>query len=202
MAETVSRRDILLASAALAAVPAVGWSQRASAAQGAAALPAPAIDASWRPLFLSRPQGEAVAALAETILPRTATPGAIDARVHEWIDLDLSVAAAADQQRFLDGLAWVQARSRRLHGVEVSEATPEQLSGLLAEISDERSGDAGGADGDDDLEVGRSFFGDLKRRTIFGYFTSEVGRVQGLGLPEAVTMETFRGCTHRDGSPP
>jgi len=33
----------------------------------------------------------------------------------------------------------------------------------------------------------------------FGYYTSLEGRVQELGLPEAVSMQTWRGCPHPDG---
>jgi hypothetical protein len=131
-----------------------------------------------------------VAWLAETILPRTATPGAIDARVHELIDLELSLAPADEQQRFLDGLAWVEERSQRLHGRAVVASSAEQRSRLLSEITDEERPD------DEELAPGERFFSELKRRTIFGYYTSEVGREQ-VGLPDAVTMETFRGCTHR-----
>jgi hypothetical protein len=74
----------------------------------------------------------------------------------------------------------------------VVASTDQERARLLAEISD-------AAEATDELAPGQRFFADLKRRTIFGYYTSEVGRTEALGLPEAVTMETFRGCTHRAG---
>jgi hypothetical protein len=181
---------MLLASAALAASPRLAFG---AAQAGATAPAAAALDPAWRPLFLSAEQAESVALLAETILPRTATPGAIDARVHELIDLELSLQPAADSQRFLDGLAWVEARARRIAGKGIAEASAEERTRLLGEISDETKSPG------EELAPGAGFFADLKRRTVFGYYTSEVGRAKGLGLPEAVTMETFRGCSHRDG---
>jgi hypothetical protein len=191
MAEPISRRSVLLASAALAASPrlALGGVQAAAAA----APPIPTLDPAWRPKFLSGEQAQSVALLAETILPRTSTPGAIEARVHEWIDLELSLQPAADARRFVDGLAWMEKRARQVTGKTLVAASSEERVKLLQEISDEAKPSS------EELAPGVRFFEDLKRRTIFGYYTSEVGRTKGLGLPEAVTMETFRGCTHRDG---
>jgi hypothetical protein len=189
MSEPISRRTMLLASATLAAA---GPSWTAAAQTTARAAP-PALDPAWRPLLLNHDQARSVAYLAEAILPRTETPGAIDARVHELIDLELSVAAPAERERFLEGLAWVEARSQRLFGRGVAADSDEERARLLSEISDEKGAEVA------ELAPGMRFFAELKRRTIFGYYTSEVGRTEGLGLPDAVTMETFRGCTHREG---
>lgn len=188
MAEAVSRRSVLLASAALAASPRLAF----GGVQAPGAAP-PRLDPAWRPVYLSGEQAQSVAILAETILPRTETPGAIDARVHEWIDLELSLQPAADARRFLAGLDWMEKRAHQVTGKGLSATSGEERSKLLDEISDEKRSSS------KELAPGVSFFAELKRRTIFGYYTSEVGRSQGLGLPEAVTMETFRGCTHRDG---
>ena len=67
------------------------------------------------------------------------------------------------------------------------------LVALLDSISDEQK------DPPKSLLPGTTFFTDLKRRTIFGYYTSLEGRVQELGLPEAVSLQTWRGCPHPDG---
>jgi hypothetical protein len=188
MTGPISRRSVLLASAALAAARGLSF----AATQGAPPAVPPAIAPDWQPLLLTRQQAESVAALAEAILPRTGTPGAIDARVHELIDLELHLASEEERKPFLDGLAWVEARSRQSFGRGVVASSDEERAKLLAEISD-------AAEASDVLAPGARFFGDLKRRTIFGYYTSEVGRTEALGLPDAVTMETFRGCTHRAG---
>jgi hypothetical protein len=188
MTGPISRRSVLLASAALAAARGLSF----AAPQGATPSVPPAIAPDWRPLLLTRPQAESVAALAEAILPRTDTPGAIDARVHELIDLELHLATEEERERFLDGLAWVEARAQQSFGRGVVASTDEERAKLLAEISD-------AVEATDELAPGQRFFSDLKRRTIFGYYTSEVGRTEALGLPDAVTMETFRGCTHRAG---
>ncbi len=58
--------------------------------------------APWKPVFLSKKEAEQVAAVSEAIIPRTDTAGARDARVHEYIDLALSVEGAARQKSFRD----------------------------------------------------------------------------------------------------
>ena len=43
-------------------------------------------DAPWKPVFLTDSQHESVRALVELIIPRTETPGALDAKVDQFID--------------------------------------------------------------------------------------------------------------------
>ncbi|WP_266160307.1 gluconate 2-dehydrogenase subunit 3 family protein [Dyella silvatica] len=58
------------------------------------------------PQFFSRPQINLVAAVVDIIIPRTDTPGAIDAGVPNFIDqMFLSVYTKAEQQRYLSSLA-------------------------------------------------------------------------------------------------
>ena len=71
----------------------------------------------WAPRALSADQGELVATIAEHIIPETDTPGARAAGVHRFIDTMLAeYYPAAERERFLAGLADVDARARRAHG--------------------------------------------------------------------------------------
>ena len=149
--------------------------------------------AAWTPRLLTPAQGKLLATLCEHILPRTDTPGARDASVHEFIDLELSLADGDEQLAALGGLDWVDRRSAHLHGSSFLDLGSEQQVALLREISDERD------DHPPELAAGAAFFSDLKRRTLFAFYTSKTGRTEALGLPDRVRVERFRGCQHEPG---
>lgn len=202
----LDRRDLLgiaAAATAGAALTSTDWvfavSPRGAIVkqgQGAAAAE------PYAPVFLSADELEAVARLCDVIIPRTGTPGARDARVHEYVDLAVSVEDEEERAEFKEGLELLDARCREQTAGPLHEASAEQLAALLQPLSDEY--DAAEAKrraaGDDEIELDASdeaaFFGWLKSYTIFGYYTSLEGRVEELGLPDSVTMETWRGCPH------
>ncbi|HEX6309804.1 MAG TPA: gluconate 2-dehydrogenase subunit 3 family protein [Longimicrobiales bacterium] len=125
---------------------------------------------------LDEHQLEMVAAITESIIPATDTPGAREARVAEFIDLMLADwYDEPDRRRLLDGLVQIDARSRAAHGapfVQLSEAQQMALlDGLDAEVQALR---------DADLETDGHFFQQLKWLTVHGYYTSDVGVHQEL----------------------
>ena len=148
---------------------------------------------AWTPRLLTPAQGELLATLCEHILPRTDTPGARDAGVHEFIDLALSLADGEEQLRAVGGLHWVERRAQELHGSTFLGLDPARQIEMLREISDEHE------DHPPELSAGAAFFGDLKRRTLFAFYTSRIGRTEALGLPDRVRVERFRGCRHEPG---
>ena len=191
MSKRTTRRKVLAAGAGAfgyatlqaepirAAIPAVAAYQ----AEGA----------GWTPRLLNPAQGELLATLCEHILPRTDTPGARDAAVHEFIDLELSLAGGDDQLAALGGLDWIDRRAQQLHGSSFLGLDQARQLELLREISDEHD------EHPSELAAGAAFFSDLKRRTLFGFYTSKVGRTEALGLPDRVRVERFRGCQHEPG---
>lgn len=148
----------------------------------------------WRPVFFSKKEAEHVAAVCEAIIPRTDTAGARDARVHEYIDLALSVEGAAPQKSFREGLKWLNRFCKETTGSRLRKATEAELKTVLGPISDEHESHP------EDLKIGAAFFRDIKDRTIFGYYTSIEGRVEELSKPAEVSMENFQGCTHSQGT--
>ncbi len=147
----------------------------------------------WTPRLLTPAQGELLATLCEHILPRTDTPGARDAGVHEFIDLELSLADGDDQLTALGGLDWIDRRAEELHGSSFVALDAARQLDMLREISDEHG------DHTPELLAGAAFFSDLKRRTLFAFYTSKVGRTEALELPDRVRVERFRGCQHEPG---
>ena len=128
---------------------------------------------AWAPRTLSPAQLELVATVAEHIIPQTDTPGARAAGVHRFVDTLLSDHyPATERDRFLAGLADVDARAQSAHGQPFRQCSPEQRIALLGEMDARAFASSRGEDG--------WFFRRLKELTIVGYFTSEFGAMQEL----------------------
>jgi hypothetical protein len=121
--------------------------------------------AGWTARSLDAHQQATVAHIAELILPETDTPGAVSVKVPEFIDLMLTEwSPPAERDRFLTGLADIDARSRQFYGgVFLDLRAPYQTAMLHA--LDGVTGAEGSAE---------DAFVTLKDLTIYGYFTSEV----------------------------
>jgi hypothetical protein len=144
----------------------------------------------WTPLVLSTDQARTVAIIAEAIIPRTDTPGALDARCHEFIDLLLSVDNDRNRTRFLEGLQWMDDHSVELFGSPFAGITDEQRFEILTSISDDNRRVAG------EVRDGWRFFKDIKRRVIDAYYSSREGWVEELGRPETSMHRPYVGCRH------
>jgi gluconate 2-dehydrogenase gamma chain len=131
---TITRREALARTALL-----LGGALATSTIAGAQSstdwlTPSP----QWRPRTLSPTQSDLVATLAEHIIPATDTPGARAAGVHRFVDAILSDYYAADErQRFLTGLADVDARAQKAHGSAFLKTTPKQQVALLTAMDEE-----------------------------------------------------------------
>jgi hypothetical protein len=131
-------------------------------------------------------QNETVVTIADLIIPATDTPGATAAKVNEFVDLALGEWFDADERkRFLDGLADVDARSRKLFTKDFTACTPEQqtqiLTALDAELAELRDGEKQGYRVEP--TTSQRFFRGMKRLTLLGYYTSEVGATEELHNP-------------------
>lgn len=193
MKNELTRRGLLkLSAGAATALAGAHWIFRATG-DGRVVKAQTESGAAFKPVLLSDTEVQQLAAACETLIPRTDTPGARDARVHEYLDVALSVESEPVQKRFREGLAWLEGHCKKQHRKGLAEASAEELIELLSAISDDNPNIK------DELKPGASFFTDLKARTIFGYYTSREGWIEELGLPEHVGMEKFTGCTH-DGA--
>lgn len=194
--KTISRREALrmtLATALAASLPLrLARAQEVEVSPSAAKL-AVLTGSDWKPIFLTDEQAHATALIAEAIIPRTETPGALDARAHEFIDLILSVDNERNQGRFVEGLVWMNDRSIALYGVPFVDATDDQRIEILKKISDDNKK----VDRED--RDGWRFFKDIKRRTLDAYYSSREGLIEELGRPAGHTHRPYRGCLHGDG---
>ncbi len=187
-----SRRSALrtLAAGTVGAVTSATWVETlcALAQQQAHAHAAQAaiVAQDWKPKVLSATQNETVVVLSDLIIPDTSTPGAKAARVNRFIDTVLQDAQAADRDRFLKGLGWIDERSRTLFKKDFAGASAAEQTTLLTTLADEKNED----------QLGVQFFRAIKSMTIDGYYTSEIGLMQELGDSPQMFLAQFPGCDH------
>src|SRR5271155_4558496 len=187
------RRNLFRLLAAGAAMPALNTSAlamfRASQTASTAAL-----------RTLDAHQNATVVMMTDVILPQTDTPGAKGAKVNEFIDVILTDwATDAERKRFLAGLANVDERSTTLYGKPLVDCTRAQQESLLRAMDEEWAREeyipkphtTGYQKRDQQLSD--SFFGDFKRLTLVGYYTSEIGFTQE--LKKVIIPGSYHGCT-------
>ncbi len=134
--------------------------------------------AAYAPKVFSSSQLATVGALCETILPRTDSPGALDAKVHELIDENLALRKA-EQPVWIAGLAEVDAISKRLSKKSYLDLDDSNRVAVMME-----------------LEAKSKFFTTLKDATVENYYSTREGLMVELGWDGAKPLAKFEGCTH------
>ena len=129
------------------------------------------------------PQRQMVAQLAELIIPRTDTPGAIEAGVPDFIDQIVSHwYTPAERAIFLQGLARLDDYCQRTWGRPFTVCDAGQQTQALT-VEDESSRSYHEKPARRALEAHDEhspFFYKLKWLTVLGYYTSEIGGTQEL----------------------
>jgi Gluconate 2-dehydrogenase subunit 3 len=144
-------------------------------------------------------QNATLITMTDLIIPETDTPGAKAARVNEFIDLILTEWAHEDERdKFLAGLDDVDKRSNALFGKDLVDATPVQQDALLSELDQQLAVErenlvAPYVRRPHGNQLSGSFFGMLKRMTLYGYYTSEIGFTQE--LRKEIIPGAYHGCT-------
>jgi hypothetical protein len=130
---------------------------------------------SWVPGFLTKPEGQLVAQIAETIIPKTDTPGAIDAGVYSFVDVYLKDnATAEDQKAFKDGLTEFEQSCKKEFGKSFINCNNEEKIEFLKK-EEELALEKTKAN-----PYEKTFWFNIKELTFIGYFTSEIGGKQFL----------------------
>lgn len=141
-------------------------------------------------------QNETVVTIAEMIIPATDTPGATAAKVNEFVDLALGEWFDDNERaKFLQGIGELDDRSRKRFGKEFTACAPDQRTEMLqlvdAEVAGLRDADKQGMHREPTPSQG--FFQSLKRLTLLGYYTSEIGDAEELHNP--IIPGRYDGCT-------
>ena len=115
--------------------------------------------------------------IAETILPRTDTPGAKDAKVGAfWATIVKDCYTENDQKVFLEGMKKLNDASQQKNGKTYMESTPEQRHDLLVALDKEQKDYMAAKKKEDPTH----YFRMMKELTLWGYFTSEPGATKAL----------------------
>ncbi|MFT4204475.1 MAG: gluconate 2-dehydrogenase subunit 3 family protein [Chitinophagaceae bacterium] len=135
--------------------------------------------------------------IAETILPKTNTPGAKDAKVGAFMAVMVRDCYNPENQKiFIDGLKKINELSETQFKKSFVEATPEQRTQLLVNLDKEQKEFAKKKAAKDKAPIvekstqdvktekleqpSNHYFTLLKQLTLLGYFTSEPGATKAL----------------------
>src|SRR5215813_8089751 len=137
---------------------------------------------------LSSHQSATVTSIANLIIPRTETPGAADIGVNRFVDLILTEWYIEEERnRFLNGLADVDARSQASFGKKFIECSAVQQSEIMTALGEQMTEEANA------VQFGRryrglpphpdkNFYYILRSLTMTAYYTSEEGATKELGF--------------------
>lgn len=171
----MKRRDLLRAAGATTVLAV--WPRNAEAAW------ARVLAGYQTPGGLTPQQRALVTGIADTILPRSDTPGASDVGVVDWVNLIVAEYYADDVRAgFIQGLDTIDAQVRASNGKPFSELSADLQQQVVAALDapvDRRTVEA-------------RAFSRLKSLVIHGYFTSE--RVQRDVLRSQMFHERFQGA--------
>ncbi len=139
--------------------------------------------------YFTTGQRKIIAAMAETILPRTDTPGAIDAGVPNFVELMVSDWFNDEERAIFDaGLKDIETRIPREHGSPFNELSQQVQLDIMESLENEASDSSWYGFGElfGEYQSDAPFVCHLKELVIWGFFTSEVGATQVLrfdGMP-------------------
>jgi hypothetical protein len=126
-------------------------------------------------------QRDLIAALAETIIPATDTPGAKDAGVHDFIIMMIKECTGRkEQNKFINGLQDLQGHCLINYGKLYQECTSKDQESVLSHFEKKGKPFKGIIGKAQNKFLGRSFFTTLKQYTVEGYCTSQPGATKGL----------------------
>ena len=138
--------------------------------------------------------------VSETILPQTTTAGAKAAGVGRFMTVYVNDCYKKDDQEiFHKGLTTLDDACKKMHDNGFMKATPEQRKSLLESVDKEtkeyvkkkadfenqqkekeKQGQEKNTSDLKEQSMPNHYFQQLKQLAIFGYFTSEKGRTEGL----------------------
>ena len=147
--------------------------------------------AAARPL--SDAQAELIAAVAEQIVPETDTPGATSAGVPRFIATMLAeYYTPIERDRFLAGLADVDARARARYGRPFVSCTADRQHAIVLALDSETFAAPAGHATAPGPHPAPSFYRMMKELTVVGYYTSEPGATKELRYVQVPGR--FEGC--------
>ena len=127
--------------------------------------------------------------VGETILPKTNTPGAKDAKIGDFMArIVKDCYTEKDQKVFVDGMQKLQEASKKMNGKRFLESSPEERHNLLVSLDKEQKEYMASKKKDDPSH----YFRMMKELTLWGFFTSKPGATEALRYLELPGR--YEGC--------
>lgn len=143
----------------------------------------PTRSAPTKPKYFQQADFALLSRLADLIIPRSETPGAVDAGVPLLIDARVA-SSTWHQERFQQGFASLNNAAKEKSGRPFLEMDEERQIALLTAISQEAETATG------------ELFRLMKNWTIELYYSTPEGLVKELGWHGNTYLPEFKGCTH------
>lgn len=135
-----------------------------------------------------------LSALAETIIPKTDTPGAKEAGVGQYlIDMVKDCTDKKTQNKFIDGLKDLEQYTQDKYNKFYETCTVEEQHQVMKHFQEKGKPYNGTIGKAQNKFLGKSFFTTLKEYTVTGYCTSQIGATQGLAY--LAVPGPYIGCT-------
>lgn len=140
---------------------------------------------TYRPKIFKPHEFKTLKLLTETILRDDEMPGVREAKANEFIDFQITYDPEI-QDRFREGLLWLDRHSRRLHGKNFIALKPAQRKDIIQCLETKalhRPGE----------EEGREFYELVRRYTYMGFYASE----EALRIAIPATPKPPKSAKHR-----
>ena len=146
--------------------------------------------AAYVPQFFTPAEYAMLDALTEIIIPKdAASPGAREAGVSEFIDF-MAANDTRVQQRFRDGLAWLNERAKKSKGSDFVKLASGEQEILLRSLAYREHYVP-------EQAAGQEFFNLMRRYTVMGYYTTRIG-LEELDYPGLKLYARSPACPHQD----
>lgn len=142
---------------------------------------------AFTPNYFSRHEFAVISRLADLIIPRDTSPGALDARVPEYIDLQISKMPDV-QTQMSGGVQWLGRYCSQQFGKDFLECSPAEQTQVLDRLAYAKAVPP-------ELDQPRSFFVLVRGLTCDGFYSSKIG-FQEVGYKGNTFVTEWRGCTH------
>ncbi|MHA8065827.1 gluconate 2-dehydrogenase subunit 3 family protein [Aquirufa sp. ROCK2-A2] len=131
---------------------------------------------SWKPVFFDNHQANTIAEIAETICPKTKTPGAKEVGVPQFIDkMVKEVMNENEQKEFAEGIEELDELCEKQFGKKFMNCDKNDKEKILVQLDKESPHFAPNLWGIELVEKPEpiTFFRKVKSLVLMGYFTSE-----------------------------
>lgn len=144
---------------------------------------------NWKPVFFTEDQGVLVSKVAEIIIPKTDTPGAIDTGVPSFIELIVKDCYSKEEQdRFTSGLQAFDEACKKEKGEVFNALDADEQTAFVTKVHADAVAEQKG----ESKPEHRPFILTVKELTMLGFFTSEVGATQVLQY--VAVPGSYKGC--------